>query len=51
MKGAWVYGSGETLVRLELSVGPDRLLVSEFSAWHHLLNGTYLALNCAEAEA
>ena len=51
MKGAWVYGDGEILVRLELSIAPERLLVSEFSAWHHPLNGTYLPLSCAETEA
>jgi len=40
-----------TLVRLELCIAPERLLVSEFSAWHEPLNGTYLGLSCAEDEA
>ena len=51
MKGAWVYGSGEILVRMELVIARKRLLISEFSAWHSPLNESYLALSCAEGKA
>jgi hypothetical protein len=38
-------------VRLTLSMGPERLLLSDFEAWHCVLNGWFLSLDDEEDAA
>ena len=41
----------ESLVRIGFRADPERILVSDFDAWHSILNGHALALNEREWEA
>jgi hypothetical protein len=47
---AWQYSLGEENVRLTLRMPKDRVLLSDFSAYHFVLNGWYLGFGEADCK-
>lgn len=48
LRSSWLLPKGERGVRRTLKVDPARVLVSDFMAWHEVLNTSYLPLSDEE---
>jgi len=47
----FTFPRGEEAVRLELELPQNRVLLSDFEDWHHVLNNGYSSYTEAEADA
>ncbi len=48
---AWWHPLGELSVRIELELPEEHVLLSDYDAWHAVLNGWFLSLSEQEDEA